>query len=256
MTQHLDLYTVGTGAVSHTPLWGCTCAVCTRARDDSAYARKPCGGVLTFTDGNAQNHILLDAGDMDITTKYPRDSILGIVMTHYHPDHAQGLLPIRWHGGDTIPVTGVQDDTGFADVYKNNGNLDFSFVTPFETFEFCGVQFTPVPLIHSVPTNGYVIVYNGTKCAYLCDTCGLPSETEVYLKGLDLHTVILDCAYSPNYTSSGHCNVNQAVAIYDVLRPKNMILTHISHEFDVWLENNAVPTPLRVARDNQHIMTF
>ncbi len=256
MAKQVDFFTVGTGSVHSVPLWGCACAVCQRAIANACFARAPCSGVLHMTDGDTVRHILIDAGDMHIAHRYDRTAVVAGVLTHYHPDHIQGLLSVRWHGGGRIPIMSVHDTQGFGDLYANNGIFDFVFVPPFETFYIQDIAFTPVPLNHSVPTNGYVIEYNNTRLAYLCDTKGLPPETARYLQSLHIHTVVLDCCHSPDKTSNGHGNLTQAQEVYTCLHPKHMVLSHIEHDFDVWMCTHPIPKPLQVARDHQHILSF
>lgn len=246
-----ELYTAGTGAVTCVPKWGCDCALCMKPQN----FRTPCSAVLKITNGNTVQYVFLDAGRMNIMDSYNRSQVHSFIMTHFHPDHAQGLLPIRWQGGDSIPVHCVGDAHGFGDLYKNNGILNFKPVTAFESFTVLDITFTPVPLNHSVPTVGYVMTHNGSTVAYLCDTKGLPTATTDYLKALTLDMIILDCTY-PERESSGHCNLADAIHIYETLNPKHMIISHIHHDFDVWLQTNPLPHPLQIAKDDQHIWTF
>lgn len=256
MTKTIALYTAGTGAVHSVPSWGCNCGVCSRARIQPQFARSPCSAVLKISDGDKPQYILIDAGQTDIMQRYNRRDIWAFVLTHFHADHVQGLLPIRWHGHTKIPVYCVHDTNGYGDLLDNKGSLEYTTVTPFESFFIQDIQFTPVPLNHPMPTIGYVITYNNTTIAYLCDTKGLPFETESYLQSLHLNTVILDCTHASNKTSQGHGNLTDAEYIHKMLQPKNMFLTHIEHNFDIWLDQNKIPNFLQVAQDNQFICKF
>ena len=62
-------------------------------------------------------------------------------------DHVQGLFPLRWGVGETVPVYGPPDELGCDDLFKHPGLLDFSHtVEPFVVFDLQGLQITPVPL--------------------------------------------------------------------------------------------------------------
>lgn len=39
--------------------------------------------------------ILLDAGLTDLTERFPPGSLTAIVLTHFRPDHVQGLFHLR-----------------------------------------------------------------------------------------------------------------------------------------------------------------
>jgi len=69
---------------------------------------------------------LLDAGLTDLAERFVPGSLSGVIQTHHHADHVQGLLQLRWGQGMRIPVLGPDDPRGFADLYKNPGILDYS----------------------------------------------------------------------------------------------------------------------------------
>ena len=84
------------------------------------------------------------------------------LQTHYHADHAQGLLHLRWGQGLVIPVHGPDDPEGLADLYKHPGILDFS--QPFMALErrqLGELKVTALPLTHSRPTFGYLFEGKG-----------------------------------------------------------------------------------------------
>lgn len=57
-----------------------------------SFRRRPCSAVLAL-DGQQW---LIDGGRMDLCELFPAPSLHGILQTHYHADHAQGLLHLRW----------------------------------------------------------------------------------------------------------------------------------------------------------------
>lgn len=256
MCPQVDFFTLGTGAVCSVPNWGCQCPACHRIKYNPQFIRTPCSGVVRITDKEKTQYVMLDAGQTTITERYNRQELSAFVLTHYHADHVQGLLSIRWHKGDAIAVYGRHSDHNIADLQKNRGILKYIEVSLFESFSLHDVLFVPVPLQHSIPTCGYVITYHDTTMAYCCDTKGLPDSTTEYLQSLSLNTVILDCTTSPEKSYSGHCNLLEAEQIYQSLRPEYMYLTHIEHDFDLWLLDNPIPQPLQIAYDNQKILTF
>src|SRR5690606_29591934 len=122
--------------------------------------------------------------------------ITGILQTHYHADHAQGLLHLRWGVNMRLPVWGPDDPVGFADLYKHPGILDFSHTwQPFESRQVAHVKVTAVPLQHSKPCLGYVFESAKGRCAYLTDTVGLSPETYEWLRQRPLTYCIVDCSH-------------------------------------------------------------
>lgn len=244
--MHLTL--LGTGSTSAPPLYGCGCAVCEAARVDSALARRPASAAVEADN----TRLLIDAGIHDIGERFPSGSFNAFLLTHFHPDHVQGLFPLRWGVGEKIRVYCPSDTEGCADLLKNPGLLDFHPLRKFEAFDVGEMVVTPVPLIHSKPTLGYCLQWRETRIAYLTDTAGLPPATEAFLCNWQPTCLILDCSYPPRPgTSKNHNDVTRALQTIASVRPQHTWLTHIGHELDVWLNHNpdALPPNVAVARD-------
>ena len=243
---------LGTGDAGGVPVYGCKCAACERARTDENYRRRPCSALIEAGD----TRILIDAGLTDLAERFPPGSLTAIVLTHFHPDHVQGLFHLRWGIGEQIPVYAPPDAEGCADLYKNHGLLDFRRLAKFEPLKVGELTLMPLPLIHSKVTFGYAIEdANGQRFAYLTDTVGLPPRTASFLKDWRPVSVALDCAHPPaSDTPRNHNDLNAALALAESLKPAKVWLTHISHELDAWLEEHldeALKTS--IARDFQSI---
>ena len=263
----LEFTLLGTGDVAEIPVFGCDCAVCFAAIEDPHLARLPCSAMIELLadpesenleseNSSARRVILLDAGLSDLHRRFQKGEIQAILQTHYHADHAQGMLPLRWGKGPQIPVYGPNDVQGFADLYKNPGLLTFQ--KPWqhgESRQISGVTITALQLIHSKPTMGYLIEYGAIKIAYLTDTVGLPAETMQYLERLWLDYLVIDCSYPPQLeTPRNHNDLNMVKEITQQLNCQQVVLTHIGHELELWLqapENQAeLPNNYVVSYDN------
>lgn len=244
---------LGTGAAGGVPLYGCDCPACTRARAVVDFRRLPCTALVEAGD----TRILLDAGLTDLTERFPPASLSAIVLTHFHPDHVQGLFHLRWGIGKNIPVYGPPDSEGCADLYKNHGLLEFRRLTKFEPVTIGSLKLTPLPLIHSKATFGYAIEEtDGQRFAYLTDTAGLPPRTETFLKSWRPASFALDCSYPPQSDlPRNHNDLALALTIAETLAPAKVWLTHISHELDAWLLGNTgdLPPHVAVTHDSQVI---
>jgi phosphoribosyl 1,2-cyclic phosphate phosphodiesterase len=249
----MRLTLLGTGDARQVPVYGCGCPACTAALADPRLRRLPCSALIEC-DGQRW---LLDSGLPDLTERFAPHSLSGILQTHYHADHAQGLLHLRWGQGLVIPVHGPADPEGLADLYKHPGILDFS--QPFAAFEtrmLGGLQVTALPLVHSRPTFGYLLQGGGRSLAYLTDTVGLPDDTARYLQGQRMDTLILDCSMPPQpQTPRNHNDLTLALEIIEQLQPARAVLTHIGHTLDAWLmaEPRQLPANVVMGREGMVI---
>ncbi|MDR1890250.1 MAG: phosphonate metabolism protein PhnP [Zoogloeaceae bacterium] len=253
----LRLTFLGTGDAAQTPVYGCNCSVCARARQNADHRRGPCSILLEM----AGQRWLIDSGLPDLAERFPGGSLDGIFQTHYHADHAEGLLRLRWGVGPALPVYGPADPEGFADLYKYHGPLDFS--RPFAAFERRPLgetaHITAIPLTHSRICFGYLIESGPCRFAYLTDTISLPPESAAYLRQYPLNLLILDCTFPPQESPPrNHNDLTRALETITALSPEKTLLTHISHAFDAWLETpsaqNALPPCVSCAQDGLSII--
>ncbi|MBF6615788.1 phosphonate metabolism protein PhnP [Pollutimonas thiosulfatoxidans] len=251
----MRLTLLGTGNAAQVPVYNCQCVACGRARHTPGFRRGPCSALL---EGDGARW-LIDAGLPDLAERYPPGSLDGILLTHYHADHAQGLLPLRWGIGMTLPVLGPPDEEGLADLYKHPGILDFSRkLVPFETLALSGrkqsaaMQLTPLPLLHSRLTYGYAIRQGSRGMAYLTDTVGLPGPTASRLSEHPLDLLVLDCTHPPAADMPrNHNDLTRALDIVSMLRPGKAVLTHIGHKLDAFLMEHPghLPPGVVIGRD-------
>ncbi len=246
---------LGTGDAGGVPLYGCDCAACIRARAVTDFRRRPCTALVEA----GETRILIDAGLTDLAERFSPGSLSAIVLTHFHPDHVQGLFHLRWGIGERIPVYGPPDSEGCADLYKNHGLLEFRRLAKFSPIKIGDLVLTPLPLIHSKVTFGYTIEDSaGQRFAYLTDTAGLPPNTEAFLKNWQPQSLALDCTHPPGVDPPrNHNDITLALAIAESLQPATVWLNHVSHELDVWLMGNLdnLPVDVGVAHDGQAITT-
>lgn len=171
-------------------------------------------------------------------------------------DHVQGLFPLRWGVGATIPVYGPPDEQGCDDLFKHPGILDFSHtVAPFVVFDLQGLQVTPLPLNHSKLTFGYLLETAHSRVAWLSDTAGLPDKTLKFLHNNQPQVIIIDCSHAPRAEPPrNHCDLNTVIALNEVIRCPRVILTHISHQFDLWMMEHPLPVGFEAGYDGMEIV--
>lgn len=245
----MRLKLMGTGNAAGIPVFGCDCLLCAKAKGNKDFRRGPASALLEIDN----KRYLLDAGNMDIADKFSNEKIDGIFLTHFHPDHIQGLFHLRWGKGEKIPVYCPPDSVGCADLYKNHGILDFYSKKKFECFSIDYLQVTPLPLIHSKVTFGYFFEFDNYRIAYLTDTKCLPPKTSLFLQDKIIDLLIIDTSHAPDIDDDNHNNLTDSLLIHELLKPTRTVLTHISHDFDIWLNENKSQLPVNVivAKDGQ-----
>lgn len=247
----MRLTLLGTGDARQVPVYNCACVACDTARVYPQRRRGPCCALVEC----GTQRWLIDGGLTDLTERFPPHSLSGILQTHYHADHAQGLLHLRWGQGLQIPVHGPTDPDGFADLYKHPGILDFS--QPFAAFErreLGELTVTAVPLVHSRPTFGYLLEGGGRRIAYLTDTIGLPDDSLALLRRDPPDVLVLDCSMPPQpQAPRNHNDLTRALEVIARVQPGEGVLTHIGHSLDAWLLDrpDALPANVSLAQDGR-----
>jgi phosphoribosyl 1,2-cyclic phosphate phosphodiesterase len=247
----MRLTLLGSGDARQLPVYNCSCAACAGARVNPARRRGPCSALIEC----GTQRWLIDSGLTDLTERFPPHSLSGILQTHYHVDHAQGLLHLRWGQGLIIPVHGPDDPEGLADLYKHPGILDFSQpFAPFERRQLGELSVTALPLNHSKLTFGYLLEGDGRRIAYLTDTLGVPAASAEILCQQPLDLLVLDCSTAPQpIAPRNHNDLTRALEVVEQLQPRETVLTHIGHSFDAWLleHSDALPAGVSLAFDGR-----
>lgn len=247
----MRLTLLGTGDARQVPVYNCSCAACASARVNPARRRGPCCALIEC----GTQRWLIDSGLSDLCERFPPHSLSGILQTHYHADHAQGLLHLRWGQGLIIPVHGPDDPEGLADLYKHPGVLDFSQpFTAFERRQLGELSVTALPLNHSKLTFGYLLEGGGRRIGYLTDTLGVPAASAEVLCQQPLDLLVLDCSTAPQpIAPRNHNDLTRALEVALQLQPSETVLTHIGHSFDAWLleHPDALPAGVSLAFDGR-----
>jgi phosphoribosyl 1,2-cyclic phosphate phosphodiesterase len=245
----LEFQFMGTGNAGGVPLWGCHCPACDLARRDPTQRRQSASAVIRTNDGVS----LLDAGITELADHFSFEEMERVLLTHFHMDHVQGLFPLRWAECERkIPVYRPDDPVGADDLYKHPGVFEFlPPCDPFREIDFGDFCVTPLPLIHSRVTQGFLIRKGNWRLAYLTDTLGLPDRTLAYLQANQPDELVLDCSEPPRDTPPrNHNDLNSALLIWRETGPRRLWLTHISHRLDTWLQQGgSLPEGVFVAHD-------
>ncbi|STV65549.1 beta-lactamase [Klebsiella pneumoniae subsp. pneumoniae] len=247
----LTLRLTGTGGAQLVPVFGCDCAACRRARREESHRRRPCSGVVTFNSAVT----LLDAGRPDLMEHHPAGSFQQVLLTPLPSGSCAGLFPLRWGVGASIPVYGRRM-TPAATICSNTPVcLTLAIPSPpFVMFNLQGLRVTPLPLNHSKLTFGYLLESAHSRLAWLSDTAGLPDKSLKFLLNNRPQAMIIDCSHEPRaQTPRNHNDLNTVRSLNQVIGCPRVILTHISHQFDVWMMDNPLPTGFEAGYDGMEI---
>lgn len=224
---------LGSGTSSGIPVIACDCEVC--HSDDPKDTRTNSSIMITYQDRN----VLIDCG-RDFRYQALRENIKtleGVLITHTHGDHTQGLDEIRLFKKfreRPCPVYGRPDHLDYLKEYPfhylfdpnaqvGGGLAKLDMIGVEKPFTVNGILFEPLEVLHGrLKIYGYKFL----NCAYISDVSHIPETTMEKLHGLDL-LVIDALRVRPHST---HFNLSQALEIVNAIKPKKTLFTHICHE--------------------------
>ncbi len=215
------------------PVHNCNCLAC------NTYREKNIVDLATSAAIEYDNNIiLLDAGDENIATNYDGKDIKAIFLTHFHADHALGLLRLRY-SNDKIKCFHPKDKDGFADLFKHKHSIEYIQNQPLESIKIDDITFIPIPLKHSKNTTGYIIETPNKTLAYLTDCAGIEEEYLNFLKTFTFDYIFLDGCFIPP-KKGNHLNFEDATKLIDTLNTKKAYLMHKGHETLEYIMKNGV----------------
>ena len=158
----------------------------------------------------------------------------GILFTHEHADHTAGLDDIRpffFRQGD-IPIYAHKRVLGELErrfdyifetenKYPGAPSVQKNIITN-EPFDVGGISVIPINGMHY---NLQVFGFRFHNFAYLTDMKTIAEAEMKKLKNLDV--LVINALRESEHPS--HLNLEQALDIIDILKPKRAYLTHISH---------------------------
>ena len=222
---------LGTGTSQGVPVVGCTCDVCLSADRRDKRLR-----TSAFVEvGNEK--FLIDAGP-DLRLQLLSNNITeitAVLVTHEHKDHLAGLddvRPINFRMRHTMPIYGlprvlnvVKKDYDYAfKTEKYPGVPDLAVVPVYdEPFYIHDVKIEPIHVKHLMLQ---ILGYRIGSFAYITDASFISEKEMQKLQNLDL--LVINALRKREHYS--HFNLAQALAVIGTLKPKQAVLTHISHE--------------------------
>lgn len=227
----MKIIILGSGTSTGVPMVGCHCRVC---GSDDPRDKRTRASILVQS---GEKRILVDTST-DLRSQALREGIPqvdAVLLTHTHADHIHGIDDLRgfhfihrrvipcYGSPETMEKVGVNFGYIFEGLASEGYSPlmeSFPVVDPFELF---GCRIVPVPIKHgSFAATGYRF----ENAAYLTDCSEIPQESLALLQGLDL--LIIDALrFSPH---PNHFNIEGALRMVQILRPRRTLLTHLTHE--------------------------
>lgn len=255
---------LGTGAAESIPAFRCMCKICENARQKRGKELRQ--NSSAYIEGKYGSSILVD---MPSHVKMALDmyglndkNLDAIVFSHYHLDHMGGasallnILDKNGHIGDNYIKAYMPEDcykTLFDGMFYDQIDLNKIDYSKYYSLEIlrnlekascsCGkLHFQALDTNHlidhpGVPykreCHGYLFSEDEKNIAYLVDSSSmLPDATVKALTGdgMELDCLINECTFDvyPGQ-KMGHSTLESVVKTRELLKPKQMILTHISH---------------------------
>lgn len=241
----MRLTILGSGDASGIPRADCSdpaCA-CARARAGTGPSR-----------GNSC--ALIEAGGtrLAIDTGCGAQACAGLLLTHYHPDHAgrRDEFPVRaWGPDDGVPIGAV--GTPGIDIFPKPAGV--KAVKPFASVRLGQAVCTALPLNHPIPVHGWAVEAGGRRVAWLTDTYGIPAVSLAWLAAHPCDLLCLDTTFAPGVARAplkGHGDVAASLAALAVAGARRNLLIHIGHGLQTWLEGGgALPPGVAAAHDGE-----
>ncbi len=231
----MNLKFLGTSDSSGIPVHNCKCLTCEEYRSKNIQ-NLATNAFITCDNGEI---ILLDAGTDNISEIFDEKTIKAVFLTHFHADHALGLLRLRY-SFDNIICHHPKDSDGFADLFKHKKAIEYIENKPFEKIVVNDIEFYPVPLKHSKNTTGYIIKDKEKTIAYLTDCVAISKKSMKFLKSFNLDECYIDAGANPNIDNKNHLNFIQATEVLDEIGAKNSFLMHCNHRVISYIKENDI----------------
>jgi len=237
----MKLKFLGTGTSQGVPVIGCQCEVCTSQNPKDQRLR---ASVILTTESN--HKLLIDCGP-DFRTQMLQNqqtTVDSVLITHEHNDHVIGLddvRPILYRTRRDLPLYCQPRVSGeirarfpyaFAETrYPGAPAFEMHEINS-EPFTLYDTLITPIEVLHhNLPIFGYKF----KNLAYITDASSISEKEKEKLKNLDY--LILNCIRK-NDPHPAHFILSDIIKLNNELKPKTLLLTHISHHFGLHLEND------------------
>ena len=250
----MKITVLGCGTSTGVPVIGCKCSICTSKDIKNKRTRSS----LLIT-ANGKNILIDTSTDLRYQAlTHSIERIDAVLFTHHHADHIHGIDELRSFNmiqKGPIPCYGSEFTMDriismFNYIFTNDGNdswkpeLKTSLIS--SQFELFGLLVQPINVYHgSMQIFGYRI----GGLAYITDCSSIPEDSKKMLDKLDV-LILGALRHKPHPT---HLSIHEAVDVGKELKPKRVILTHLSHNLEYAETNKTLPSGFELAYDGMEI---
>ena len=191
--------------------------------------------------------IMIDCGEGTYLqwyiNQYHWDRLKYIVITHLHPDHICGLIPLLFYKHiqkSSIPITIICSEEVKDFV---NSNLLFHNMEPCYDMTFCTthsikieneLEISSFPMKHSIPCLAFRFDGQTHSIAFITDT--IPNDNSITISK-DVNILIHESTYpmgeGDNAIQHHHSSTDQALTIAKAANAKRLLLTHIGPTINI-----------------------
>jgi len=255
MNGKLEITFLGTGTSQGVPVIACKCHVC--MSDDFKDVRLRSSIMFRL---NHENYIIDTGPDFRQQMLVNKvDSVKAILYTHEHKDHVAGMDDVR-----AFNFIEKRDMEVYCSAAVEKA-LHREFFYVFTENKYPGVPSVKINLIENRPfylgSNKIVPVevmhykmpvfgFRIDDFTYITDAKTISEEERVKIRGCKV--LVVNALRKEEHIS--HFNLEQALELLEELKPKQALLTHISHYMGLHDEvNKELPAYVNLAYDGQVI---
>jgi phosphoribosyl 1,2-cyclic phosphate phosphodiesterase len=248
---------LGTGTSQGVPIIGCSCEVCLSL--DYRDKRLRTSAYIEADD----KHIIIDTGP-DFRQQMLRENIShldAVLFTHAHRDHTAGLDDIRafnFMQEMDMPTYATPDvlhqiERDFEYIFSKEQYFGLPRLATHEigteSFNIGTVSIQPLPVMHlRLPVSGFRI----GNFSYITDANHIPDTTLELMR--DTSVLVLNALQIGEHLS--HFNLEQALQMVDIIKPRRAYFTHISHKLGLHSKiEKLLPPNVQLAYDGLEIQT-
>ena len=246
---------LGTGTSQGVPVITCNCYVCV---SDNLKDKRLRSSVMIEVDNQT---IVIDTGP-DFRQQMLRakvEKLDAILFTHHHKDHVAGMDDVRafnhrWKKDMQIYCSEITEKALQKEFpyifsekkYPGTPQVNINSIVN-EPFLINDINIIPIKAKHYImPVFGFRL----RNFVYLTDVSYISDKEKEKMMGADL--IILDALRKKEHIS--HFNLQQALDLLQELKPKQALLTHISHYMGLHEEvNSQLPENIQLAYDGQQV---